>query len=286
MPRVRVGTLDLFYQDDDFADPWTEHDTVVLLHGFGRNGNFWRAWVPYLAHWFRVIRLDMRGCGRSGDPGHDYVFDVSDLSGDIVAVMDSLGLERVHLIGESGGGVVSAWTAGNRPERVSGLVLVSTPLRLIRHENPTRAGGYTSVRDGLVEGGLRAWWLRSRGMSHEDPVARAREEYLANEFARTPLHVALAMWDWIDGSGLDLTEALARIAAPTLLMTPGRSNDTSMAEQRQIAALIPRVTHRVYPDATHEMYYLRADELAPEAAAFLRSERAADRTDGGGPDGA
>lgn len=271
MPRVRVGTLDLFYQDDDFADPWSAHDTVIVLHGFGRNGTFWRRWVPYLARWFRVIRLDTRGCGRSGDPGRGYVFDVRDLSADVVAVMDTLGLERVHLIGESGGGVVAAWTAGTYTERVERLVLVSTPLRLIRHDNPTRAGGYRSVRDGLVEGGLRSWWLRSRGMAHADPRDHAREEYLADEFARTPLHVALAMWDWIDGCGLDLSDTLRKVTAPTLLMTPGRSNDTSLAEQKQIAGLIPRVTHRIYPDATHEMYYLRADELAPEAVEFLRS---------------
>ncbi len=83
MPTVRVGDIDLYYQDHDFADPWTEHETVFMGHGFGRNSNFFRGWVPWLAREYRVIRMDTRGCGRSGDPGPDYRFTVDDLLHDL-----------------------------------------------------------------------------------------------------------------------------------------------------------------------------------------------------------
>ena len=60
MPLLRVGDADLFYRDDDFADPWERHDAVMLQHGFGRSGNMYYGWVPHLCREFRVIRMDLR----------------------------------------------------------------------------------------------------------------------------------------------------------------------------------------------------------------------------------
>ena len=65
MPRVRTGDFDCGYADDCFADPWQEHETILIQHGFGRNGEYWRSWVPDLAARHRVIRRDMRAHGGS-----------------------------------------------------------------------------------------------------------------------------------------------------------------------------------------------------------------------------
>ena len=66
MPKVSAGpNLDLHYYEDDFSDPWRVAPTILLQHGFSRNGNFWYNWVPLLSREFRVLRPDMRGMGRS-----------------------------------------------------------------------------------------------------------------------------------------------------------------------------------------------------------------------------
>jgi 3-oxoadipate enol-lactonase len=69
MPLLRSCASDLFYRDDDFADPWQAHDVVMLQHGFGRSGNMYHGWVPHLSRDFRVLRMDLRGTGQSADPG-------------------------------------------------------------------------------------------------------------------------------------------------------------------------------------------------------------------------
>lgn len=55
--------LEMHYRIDDFTDPWTEPETILMLHGNCESGTAWYAWVPHLARCFRVVRPDMRGYG-------------------------------------------------------------------------------------------------------------------------------------------------------------------------------------------------------------------------------
>ncbi len=62
MPTLEASAgLRLHYLVDDFTDPWTKPDTVLLLHGNAESSLAWYAWVPLLARRFRVVRPDMRG---------------------------------------------------------------------------------------------------------------------------------------------------------------------------------------------------------------------------------
>ena len=76
MPFAKIDdTLDMYYEDDCFSDPWRgEPETIVLHHGNSKNTKLWYAWVPLLARQYRVIRLDARGYGLSSVPpeGNDW----------------------------------------------------------------------------------------------------------------------------------------------------------------------------------------------------------------------
>ena len=62
MPTAHiVPDLEMYYQTDNFTDPWTEPETVVLLHGNSENGDVWYGWIPHFARRYRVVRPDMRG---------------------------------------------------------------------------------------------------------------------------------------------------------------------------------------------------------------------------------
>jgi 3-oxoadipate enol-lactonase len=66
MPARRVERdLLLHYIVDDDTDPWSQPQSIVLLHGLGQSGAVWRGWVPHLAREYRVIRPDLRGFGAS-----------------------------------------------------------------------------------------------------------------------------------------------------------------------------------------------------------------------------
>ena len=97
---------------------------VILLHGFGSSLHTWEPWAMALVPDLRVVRIDLPGSGLSQpDPKGDYSDARS--SQILLALMDSLGLARASLVGNSIGGRI-AWTfAANHPDRINRLVLVS-----------------------------------------------------------------------------------------------------------------------------------------------------------------
>ena len=136
-PDVPRASLEARYMDSP-ADlrsvgPWQLHvrqsgppdaPAVVLLHGFGSSLHTWDAWAQGLARTHRVVRVDLPGSGLSPpDPAQDYRDERSlDM---LLALMDSLGLQRSSWVGHSMGGRI-VWTfAAKFPERVDKLVLVA-----------------------------------------------------------------------------------------------------------------------------------------------------------------
>ena len=106
--KVRLDDgAELFYTIDDFTDPWTQPETVVLHHGMAKNHKLWYAWVPILAQHYRVVRFDMRGMGQSSVPEPGYPWSLENFAKDLLGLLDQLELPRVHLIGETVGGSIA-----------------------------------------------------------------------------------------------------------------------------------------------------------------------------------
>ena len=97
---------------------------LILLHGFGSSLHTWEPWARSLASTYRVVRFDLPGSGLSApDPTGDYT-DTRSMKL-LASLMDTLGLQRATVIGNSMGGRI-AWTfAARYPERVDKLVLIS-----------------------------------------------------------------------------------------------------------------------------------------------------------------
>src|SRR5262245_5187259 len=92
---------------------------LVLGSSIGTSTALWEPQVPALARRFRVVRYDHRGHGRS--PVRPGPYELADLGGDLVALLDRLGVERAHVCGLSLGGMVSMWVAAHAPDRVDRL---------------------------------------------------------------------------------------------------------------------------------------------------------------------
>ena len=269
MPLLRVGDAGLFYRDDDFADPWEPHDAVMLQHGFGRSGNMYYGWVPHLCRDFRVIRMDLRGTGQSADPGPDPRFTLDGFMSDFIGMLDALKIERVHYVGESLGSILGIALAATHPERVKSLTLVS-PIIRARPEKTgaVNAVGYRSWADALQALGMKEWWLRSRAATDELTGNAAKDNWFAEECGRTPLHVALALV--LFAPTVSAEPMLARVQAPTLVLSPGISRHTDPKEQQAILEAIPNCRQILYQDAKHIDCYLRPDRHARDTLEFLR----------------
>ena len=110
---------------------------VVLAHGFPELAYSWRHQVPALVHaGYRVAAPDQRGYGRSDRPDAIAAYDIGELTGDLLAVLDSLGEERAVFVGHDWGAAVVWQLALLAPDRVAGVVGMSVPF-LPRSPGPT-----------------------------------------------------------------------------------------------------------------------------------------------------
>lgn len=108
----------IYYQIRGTGDP------LVLLMGFGADGDVWEKHVAVYEQHFQCIILDNRGVGKTDQPKGPYTTKM--MAGDTIAVMDKLSIKKAKVAGISMGGAIAQELAITYPERVSCLVLIST----------------------------------------------------------------------------------------------------------------------------------------------------------------
>src|SRR5438046_2225338 len=147
------GGLRMHYEDDSFTDPWRKAEAVVLHHGQAKNGRLWCAWVPLLAREFRVIRVDARGYGDSSVPPPGYAWSMEGFADDLLHLIDHLGLEKAHLVGETAGGAIAMVFAGRYPDRI--LTVAASGSAFKFRGDPLYGNFYRMVEDQGVEARVR-----------------------------------------------------------------------------------------------------------------------------------
>lgn len=118
MPKAPVSDIVTYYEEAGSGD------ALVLLTGLGADLQSWALTAPALAKQFHVVMPDNRGAGRTSAPDRPYA--IAQMAGDVVALLDRLGIEKAHLVGFSMGGFVAQEVAINHPGRVEKLVLMNT----------------------------------------------------------------------------------------------------------------------------------------------------------------
>jgi pimeloyl-ACP methyl ester carboxylesterase len=120
MPTVSSTGVTIAY------DVAGEGRPVILLHGFPDSATLWRHQVgPLVEAGFQVITPDLRGYGRSDKPSGVDAYALPFLAGDILAVLDEVGVERAHVVGHDWGAALAWLTASLAPDRVDHLVAMS-----------------------------------------------------------------------------------------------------------------------------------------------------------------
>jgi pimeloyl-ACP methyl ester carboxylesterase len=105
--------------------PTTGH-VILFLHGFPELWYSWRHQLLSLSSLgYRCIAPDLRGYGDSDAPPSPSDYTVFHVVGDLVGVMDSLGIEQVFLVGHDWGAIIAWYFCFIRPDRVKALVNMS-----------------------------------------------------------------------------------------------------------------------------------------------------------------
>ena len=235
---------------------------LLLSNSLGTTHEMWQPQVDALSGYFRVLRYDRRGHGRSDVlPGP---YSIAALAGDVIELLDSLGIGRVSYCGLSIGGMDAMWNAVHAAGRIDRLALCSTsawmPPRELWDERAAlvRAEGTAAVADATME----RWFSPGFRDAEPETVARVREMV-----ASTPVEgysgCCEAIREW------DFRTELGRISAPTLVLSAENDPSTPPDHGRLIADGIPGAAFSVLPGAWHLSNVEQAEEFTAAVLAHL-----------------
>ncbi|HZS63955.1 MAG TPA: 3-oxoadipate enol-lactonase [Xanthobacteraceae bacterium] len=205
---------------------------LMLGNSLGTDLHLWDDQAAVLARQFRIVRYDQRGHGKS-----DFVAGrgtIERFGRDALAVMDTLGLKRVHWCGLSMGGMVGQWLAAQAPQRIGKLVLANTssyfPSKAPWDERirAVRERGLEKIADGI----MKIWFTDDFIARAPAAVARMRAILVA-----TPVDGYIAACEAI--RDMDHRELLSRIEAPTLVIGGRHDRSTPLEAAEFIRSRIP-----------------------------------------------
>jgi pimeloyl-ACP methyl ester carboxylesterase len=121
MPSFHNGAVEIAYLDEGEGDP------IILVHGFASSKNVnwvYPTWVSELRkNGRRVLALDNRGHGESEKLYDPAQYSIPTMAGDVLALMDHLGIPQADIMGYSMGGRMTAWLGLNEPQRLRSAIL-------------------------------------------------------------------------------------------------------------------------------------------------------------------
>jgi 3-oxoadipate enol-lactonase len=240
----------------------TDAPFLVLSNSLGSTAEMWDGVAPALAERLRVISYDHRGHGRSPVPPGPY--DLADLGGDVLAMLDRVGAERVHWCGLSLGGMVGMWLAINAPDRIDRLALCCTSAKLgppamwAERAAAVRAGGVESIADAGI-----GRWL-TPGFIEREPEATARVRAM---LVATPDEGYAECCGAIER--MDLLDQLGAIRAPTLVIAADDDPATPPEHGERVAAGIPGARFEVVAGARHLATVEQPDAMTALIAGHL-----------------
>jgi pimeloyl-ACP methyl ester carboxylesterase len=246
-------------------------DPILLIHGNGANTRIWGRSTADLAATHRVIAYDRRGFGRSaGPPAENMRVHVADAA----ALLEELDAGPTTVLGWSGGGVVAAGLAIERPEMVSSLILEEGGIHLPLNNTLN-----------LLRFGIRSEYARR--LRHDDRRAAEAVFYFAlasrnggNQFDRFPEDWRESMLEASEATVAEIDHlrqpyptrnGLASISCPVTLLGGSCSEGTFAKINRYLQRRMPSARLVEIEGAAHAVHFDRPEEFrdAVLAAAAL-----------------
>ena len=267
--KTKDGT-EIYYKD------WGQGPVVTFSHGWPLSSDAWDGQMLFLAqHGFRVVAHDRRGHGRSSQASARN--DMDGYADDLAAVIETLNLKDVTLVGHStGGGEVARYIGRHGTKRVARAVLIAAvpPLMLKTASNP----------EGLpmqVFDDMRSGLMRDPSQFYKD---LAVPFYGANRpGAKVSQGILDQFWYWSMQAGLknayesikafsetDQTEDLKKFDVPTLVLHGEDDQIVPVKDSAKKSALLIRGAKEIYhPGAPHGITATHQDQVNAELLEFI-----------------
>lgn len=260
MPKSKIADGEIFYEQSGSGHP------LIFVSGLSGTA---RSWLPQIAPFserYRVVTYDQRGTGASDTAQR--TFSVDQMAEEVVALMDALGIERAHLVGQSTGGAISQTIAIEYPERVGSLVIFST----WTHCDPWFRRLFEARRRMYLECGPELHQMFHPLFLFPPDYVNEHDAELEQERRRStasapPVEVSIGRIDAI--MNFDRRADLARIKAPTLVMAAENDYITPSYFARALHAGIKGAELRIFDGGGHSLSKTRTEEFNRAVLAFL-----------------
>ena len=230
---------------------------LVLANSLGTTLDMWDAQAAAFRERFRLVRYDHRGQGASPVPPGPYTMD--GLGGDVLALMDRLGVERFSFAGLSIGGMVGMWLGSEAPERVERLVLLCTAARFDPPDAwEARAGAVRAGGVGAVAVAVLERWFTPALRENRPEVLEWAGEMLRSSPPEGYAGCCEAIRD------ADLGPGLGAVTAPTLVIAGADDPAAPVEKAEVIRDGIPDARLAVIERAAHIANVERPDEVTKE----------------------
>jgi pimeloyl-ACP methyl ester carboxylesterase len=236
-----------------------EGDPIVFIHGLSGAWVNWLENIPHFACSHRVVAMDLPGFGHSPMP-RDQI-SISGYGRIVDELLDTLGIDRAVIVGNSMGGFIGAEVALQFSTRVDKLVLVSAAGLSIEHQRNERVLRALERLDNLLiyTGGWAA--TRSETLTRRPRMRRQMMRLVAHRAEALP---APLIAEQVKGSGkpgfvpaLDaltdypIRERLGEIECPVLVVWGEKDRLIPVRDAHEFGRLIPNVQVEVWPDTGH-----------------------------------
>ena len=240
MNRIAANGIEIAYR---FDGP-DNGPCVMLCNGIMSNFSMWDRQVPALADRYRVLRFDNRGHGGTELTPPPYAME--SLAADACGLLDELGVDRVHFVGASLGGMVGQLFAVTYPDRLASLAFLGTlsvmgpPQMWDDRFEAARAEGLTALMPTMME----RWF---------SPGFRETQPAIVADVVATVTATAV---DGYIGCGsairnMNQTPILKDIKVPTLVMSGAEDPGVPLAETAMIHDSIPGAEKVIIDGARH-----------------------------------
>jgi proline-specific peptidase len=283
---VRDGTIvgphgSIYYRmvgDSDAVPLLVIHGGPGMSHDYLRD-------LDALADERTVVYYDQIGCGRSDRPGDARLWKLATFVDEIDTVRGALGLDRVHLFGQSAGGWIAIEYALRAPSGLVSLHLANTcasiPLfeRGVAHLRAALPGGAGAVIDAHESVGITAdpEYLAAVGLFNrlhftgtDDVPARVQAAVRALNPAIYAAMVGTGLTFTGNMAGWDVTDRLGRLDLP-VLVTSGRFDEMTQDAVRSMVDAIPGARWQLFEESAHLPMVTEKDAFIRMTREFLAS---------------
>ena len=237
---------------------------LLMVHGIGARHKTWQGFVDNLKSDFQCISFDLRGHGESPVPPTPYTLD--DLVNDVEALRVKLGIDRMHIIGHSLGGMIGPAYARAYPERVMSLGLLSTAAGRTADDSAKVKAVVAAMEErGIIEvlEALVARWFTDDFIANRPDAIQAR----LRQVTETPADVFLSVFHIY--AETEMAPWLHEVTAPSLVLTGELDGGCNPRLNRFIADTLPNAELVIMEGLKHAILIEASGRVADQVRPFL-----------------